>query len=67
MVFLQAQRLNYTNAVLECANMTGVLADVLGESRTDAYTQLLMGAGVEVAFVGVRSDNGSEFVSVSGE
>lgn len=66
-MFLQLPtRMNYTMAERECRNRSSALADVSSEQRTDAVAQLLAGAGVEVAFAGMRRRNSSVFVGNNG-
>ncbi|XP_050685643.1 uncharacterized protein LOC126980067 [Leptidea sinapis] len=63
--FLQLQ-LNSSQSQLSCSNKGGVLADVSSEHRTDALSQLLIGAGVPSAFVGMqRSDQ--KFYATNGD
>ncbi|CAG9121630.1 unnamed protein product [Plutella xylostella] len=66
-MFLFTDRLNYSAAAQECRNRSGRLGDVMSEARTEALTQLLVGAGMEAAFVDGKSDNGSEFYNVNGD
>ncbi|CAB3248157.1 unnamed protein product [Arctia plantaginis] len=66
MFFLVTKKLNYTLAFRECKNITAVPADITSEQRTDALAQLLAGASVDAAFVGLRSKNGSTFVTSNG-
>ncbi|CAH0404590.1 unnamed protein product [Chilo suppressalis] len=63
---LLQKRLNFTQAVVECRNMSGVLPDVTSEQRTDALAQVLAGAGVDAAFVGLRRNNRSSFHGING-
>lgn len=67
MFFIVNKKLNYTQGLRECKNISGVPADVTSEQRTDALAQLLAGASIDAAFVGLRSKNGSAFISVTGE
>lgn len=66
MFYLNTQKLNYTQAHSACKNMTGVLADVTNEQRTDALAQLLAGASIDAAFVGLRRMNSSTFSTENG-
>lgn len=66
MFFLLTKKLNYTLAFRGCKNLTAVPADITSEHRTDALAQVLAGASVDAAFVGLRSKNGSTFVSSNG-
>lgn len=66
-MFLLADRLNYSSAAQECRNRSGRLGDVMSEARTEALAQLLVGAGMEAAFVDGKSENGSEFYNVNGK
>lgn len=61
MFFLLPKRRNYTQAQAKCRDMSGVLADVTSEQRTDALTLLLSNAGVKAAYVGMWSGNHSVF------
>ncbi|XP_075991766.1 uncharacterized protein LOC142987100 [Anticarsia gemmatalis] len=67
MFYLITKKQNYTLAARECKNITAAPADILSEQRTDALAQLLAGASVDAAFVGLRSKNGSGFVSSTGD
>lgn len=62
-----SKRMNYTNGLRACKNLSGVPADITTEQRTEALAQLLGGASTDTAFVGLRSKNGSVFVSSSGK
>ncbi|XP_028027824.1 uncharacterized protein LOC114241233 isoform X2 [Bombyx mandarina] len=63
---LLPQKLNYTEAVEQCRNISGVLADITTDQRTDSLGQLLAGSGNEAAFVGLRRSNGSVFKNSRG-
>lgn len=67
MFFIITKKQNYTLGLRECKNLTSLPADVTSEQRTDALAQLLAGNSIEMAFVGMRSKNGSAFISVTGE
>ncbi|XP_053607693.1 uncharacterized protein LOC128673690 [Plodia interpunctella] len=67
MFFLITQRYNYTEGMKQCRNISGVLADVTSEQRTDALAQLLAGAGVDTALVGMRRKNESVFYGAHGD
>lgn len=67
MFFIFTKRMNYSNGLRECKNVSGIPADVTTEQRTEALAQLLAGASIETAFVGLKSKNGSVFVSSSGK
>ncbi|XP_013200377.1 uncharacterized protein LOC106142962 [Amyelois transitella] len=66
MFFLISQKYNYTDGQQQCRNISGVLADVTSEQRTDALAQLLAGASVDAALVGMRRKNESVFYGVNG-
>lgn len=67
MFYLLPEHHNFTQAVAECKNISGVLADVTSEQRTDALAQMLAGATVEAALVGLKRSNESSFRSLNGE
>ncbi|XP_073967699.1 uncharacterized protein [Choristoneura fumiferana] len=67
MFFLTPHKLNYTQARAACRNMSGVLADVVSEARTEALAQLLTGASTEAAIVALRRSNGSSFFGANGD
>lgn len=67
-MFTLLKKQNYTEGQLECKNNTGILADVMSEHRTDLLAQMLNGAKVEIAYVGLNrnSDNGTAYTSDTG-
>ncbi|KAI5632996.1 hypothetical protein NE865_14294 [Phthorimaea operculella] len=67
MFYLISKKLNYTQAQIECKNMSGVLADITSEQRTDQLAMFLAGASIDAALVALRSVNGSAFYSVNGK
>lgn len=67
MFYLLPKRHNFTQAVEECRNASGVLADVTSEQRTDALSQMLAGVSVDAALVGLRRRNETSFRSPNGE
>ncbi|KAJ0178304.1 hypothetical protein K1T71_006127 [Dendrolimus kikuchii] len=52
---------NFTDSQRVCKNMSGVMADVTTEQRTESLAQLLTGLSVEAAFVGLLRKNTSSF------
>jgi hypothetical protein len=66
-MFQLLPKLNFSQAAIECANMSGLLADVASEQRTDALALILAGASVDAALVGMRRTNRSAFHHVNGE
>ncbi|GBP91160.1 hypothetical protein EVAR_65606_1 [Eumeta japonica] len=67
MLMLFKQKFNYSQAHGICRNHSGHLADMTGESRTDSFAQLLVGAGVDSAYVGMTRDNSTSFRTVTGK
>ncbi|XP_049708445.2 uncharacterized protein LOC110379694 [Helicoverpa armigera] len=67
MFFILTKKQNYSQGFRDCKNISGLPADVTSEQRTDSLAQLIAGASLEVAFVGLRSKNGSGFFSVTGD
>ncbi|CAG4972783.1 unnamed protein product [Colias eurytheme] len=65
MFYLLDNQLNYTQAQNKCKNMSGVLADVTSEQRTDALAQVLINANLAAAYVGLTKNNGSSFHSLN--
>ncbi|XP_045764216.1 uncharacterized protein LOC123866605 [Maniola jurtina] len=65
MFFLLPKRRNYTQAEARCKAISGVLADVSSEQRTDALSQVLASAGVDAAYVAMWSRNDSVFYTNS--
>ncbi|KAJ8729706.1 hypothetical protein PYW08_001287 [Mythimna loreyi] len=65
MFFIITKKQNYTLGLRECKNLSSLPADVTSEQRTDALAQLLLGNSIEMAFVGMRSKNGSAFISIT--
>lgn len=67
MFFVITKRQNYTLGYRQCKNVSALPVDVTSEQRTDALAQLLASSSIDMAFVGLRSKNGSAFISVNGE
>ncbi|KAJ0181579.1 hypothetical protein K1T71_002301 [Dendrolimus kikuchii] len=66
MFFLHTIQQNFTDSQRVCKNMSGVMADVTTEQRTEALAQLLTGLSVESAFVGLLRKNTSSFSGTDG-
>ncbi|KAG6453993.1 uncharacterized protein LOC115445987 [Manduca sexta] len=66
MFHLLPNLLNYTEAARECMNLSGNLADIITEQRTEALAQVLANASVNEAFVGMTRHNTSVFRSDNG-
>ncbi|XP_028174752.1 uncharacterized protein LOC114363271 [Ostrinia furnacalis] len=66
MFYLLPARHNFSQAAQECKNISAVLADVTSEQRTDSLAQLLAGASVDAALVGMRRNNESMFRTLNG-
>lgn len=66
MFFVITKRQNYTLGYRQCKNVSALPVDVTSEQRTDALAQLLASSSIDMAFVGLRSKNGSAFISVNG-
>ncbi|KAL0848848.1 hypothetical protein ABMA28_013266 [Loxostege sticticalis] len=67
MFYLLTTRHNFSQAVQECANISAVLADITSEQRTDTLAQVLAGASVDAALVGLRRTNESSFQTLNGD
>ncbi|CAH1645174.1 unnamed protein product [Spodoptera littoralis] len=67
MFFVITKRQNYTLGYRQCKNVSALPVDVTSEQRTDALAQLLASSSIDMAFVGLRSKNGSAFISVNGD
>ncbi|KAF9415879.1 hypothetical protein HW555_006631 [Spodoptera exigua] len=67
MFFVITKRQNYTLGYRQCKNVSALPVDVASEQRTDALAQLLASSSLDMAFVGLRSKNGSAFISVNGD
>lgn len=66
MFFLHTTKRNFTEAERVCKNMSGNLAEVTTEQRTEALAQLLAGVSAEAAFVGLRRKNSSSYCNIHG-
>ncbi|XP_072936564.1 uncharacterized protein [Epargyreus clarus] len=61
------KRLNYTQAETECRNVSGVLADISTEQRTDTLAQFVASTKLEAVFVGMRRCNTSKYYNTNGD
>ncbi|XP_059061840.1 uncharacterized protein LOC131854716 [Achroia grisella] len=66
MFYLITQKYNYTEGQNACKNISGVLADITSEQRTEALGQMLAGSNVEAAIIGMRRKNESTFYAING-
>ncbi|XP_031763733.2 uncharacterized protein LOC113519116 [Galleria mellonella] len=66
MFYLLSKKYNYTEGQSSCKNISGVLADVTSDQRTEALGQLLLGTKVDAAMVGLRRINESTFHGTNG-
>lgn len=67
MFYFISKRGNYSESVEVCRNKNGVLADVTSEYRTNALAKLLADLGAEEAYISLKRDISSDFITTNGK
>ncbi|XP_013147060.1 PREDICTED: pulmonary surfactant-associated protein A [Papilio polytes] len=67
MFYFISKRGNYSESVEVCRNKNGVLADVTTEYRTNALAKLLADVGGEEAYINLKRDISSDFITTNGD